>query len=72
MLLVGPVLGLAFVVFLPFIGFAMAGWLLATKAARLVRGTRTPLRPVPTLAGGSGPCPTTAGEKLDPTERHAA
>ncbi len=33
LLVVGPILGLAFVVFLPFIGFAMVGWLLAEKAA---------------------------------------
>jgi hypothetical protein len=72
MLLVGPVMGLAFVVFLPFIGFAMAGWLLFTKASRLGRPMRTPIRPAPTLAGGSDALPPAAAEKLDPTERHAA
>jgi hypothetical protein len=45
LLLVGPVMGLAFVVFLPFIGFAMVGWLLAAKAARLAgEATRAALR----------------------------
>jgi len=35
LLLVGPVMGLAFVVFLPLICFAMVGWLLGIKSARL-------------------------------------
>ena len=35
MIAVGPLLGLAFVVFLPFIGFAMVAYLLAGKAAAL-------------------------------------
>jgi hypothetical protein len=30
-----PILGLAFVVFLPFIGFAMVGWLLGVKGMHL-------------------------------------
>jgi hypothetical protein len=33
LLVAGPVLGLAFVVFLPFVGFALLGWLVAGKAA---------------------------------------
>lgn len=49
LLVVGPVVGLAFVVFLPFIGFATVGWLLGVKAARLAGGTlgaaRRALRP---------------------------
>jgi hypothetical protein len=35
LLVVGPIMGLAFVVFLPLICFAMIGWLLAIKGARL-------------------------------------
>ena len=35
MLAAGPLLGLAFVVFLPFIGFAMVAYLVAGKAAAL-------------------------------------
>jgi hypothetical protein len=85
LLLVGPVMGLAFVVFLPFIGFAMVGWLLARKAAKLARGERTTptppargeggrgltvVRPAPTLAGASDA--PTGPEKLDPAERDAA
>jgi hypothetical protein len=33
LLAVGPILGLAFVAFLPFVGFAMLGWLLVSKLA---------------------------------------
>jgi len=33
LLAVGPILGLAFVIFLPFVGFAMLGWLLVSKLA---------------------------------------
>jgi hypothetical protein len=36
MVLVGPLLGLAFVVFLPLVCFAMVGWLLGIKGAHLV------------------------------------
>ena len=32
LLIAGPILGLAFVVFLPFVGFALLGWLVAGKA----------------------------------------
>ena len=32
LLVVGPILGLAFVMFLPFVGFALLGWLIAGKA----------------------------------------
>lgn len=35
MLVVGPILGLVFVVFLPLIGFVMVGWLLLEKASGL-------------------------------------
>jgi hypothetical protein len=35
LLVVGPLMGLAFVVFLPLICFAMVGWLLGIKGARL-------------------------------------
>ncbi|UCF66974.1 MAG: hypothetical protein JSV80_14485 [Acidobacteriota bacterium] len=56
LLVVGPVLGLVYVMFLPFIGIAMVSWLLARKAADLaaeatVSFTRV-LRPswVPTTA----------------------
>lgn len=49
MLVVGPVLGLVYVVFLPFIGTAMVLWLLGTKAAELAaaaaRETVRVLRP---------------------------
>ena len=45
LLVVGPILGLAFVVFLPLIGFAMVGWLLAEKATRLAaEATRAAVR----------------------------
>ncbi len=47
LLVVGPILGLAFVVFLPFIGFAMVGWLLVEKAGRLAaEATRAAVRVV--------------------------
>jgi hypothetical protein len=35
LLVVGPLMGLAFVVFLPLICFAMVGWLLAVKSVRI-------------------------------------
>lgn len=35
MLIAGPILGLAFVVFLPFVGFAMLAWVLAGRAVDL-------------------------------------
>jgi len=45
LLFVGPVLGLVFVIFLPFIGFVMVGWLLAEKAGYLVvEATRAGVR----------------------------
>jgi hypothetical protein len=34
LLVVGPLLGLAYVIFLPFMGFAMVGWLLSVKAGQ--------------------------------------
>ena len=38
LLVVGPLLGLAYAVFLPFIGFAAVAWLLGVKAVHLTRG----------------------------------
>ncbi len=35
LLVAGPFLGLAYVIFLPFIGFAMVAWLLGVKATHL-------------------------------------
>jgi hypothetical protein len=49
LLVVGPFLGLAYVIFLPFIGFAMVAWLLGLKvthlAAGAARGAVRALRP---------------------------
>lgn len=45
LLVMGPLLGLAYAVFLPFIGFAVVAWLLGTKTVHLARGTaRTAVR----------------------------
>jgi hypothetical protein len=45
LLLVGPLMGLAFVVFLPLIAFVMVGWLLAVKTVHLAGdATRTAVR----------------------------
>ena len=38
LLVVGPFLGLVYVIFLPFIGFAMVAWLLGVKATHLAAG----------------------------------
>ena len=38
LLVAGPLLGLAYVIFLPFIGFAMVTWLLGVKALHLAGG----------------------------------
>ncbi|MBI1958758.1 MAG: hypothetical protein HYU42_01785 [Candidatus Rokubacteria bacterium] len=38
LLVVGPILGLAYAVFLPFIGFAIVTWLLGVKAGQLAGG----------------------------------
>jgi len=71
LLVVGPMLGLAFVVFLPFIGFAMVGWLLAEKAGRLAaeatRAAARVLRPgwEPSLAFLSRSKPTKGGREAD-------
>ena len=71
LLVVGPMLGLAFVVFLPFIGFAMDGWLLAEKAGRLAaeatRAAARVLRPgwEPSLAFLSRSKPTKGGREAD-------
>ena len=35
LLVVGPLLGLVYVIFLPFIGFAMVAWLLGVKTAQV-------------------------------------
>lgn len=46
MLLAAPVLGLAFVIFLPFIGFAMVAYLLGTKAVEAGTGVVEQMRRV--------------------------
>lgn len=38
LLVVGPLLGLVYVIFLPFIGFGMVAWLLGVKAAQVAEG----------------------------------
>ena len=38
LLVVGPLLGFVYVVFLPFIGFAMVAWLLGVKTAQVATG----------------------------------
>ena len=49
LLVAGPFLGLAYVIFLPFIGFAMVAWLLGVKATQVsagaARGAARVLRP---------------------------
>ena len=49
LLVAGPFLGLAYVIFLPFMGFAMVAWLLGVKATHLAagaaRGATRVLRP---------------------------
>ena len=42
MLVVGPVLGLIYAVFLPFIGFAALAWMAATGIGRAIRRLRAP------------------------------
>jgi len=72
MLAFAPLLGLAFVIFLPFIGFAMVARLLAAKAAEAATGTATAavrvLRPgwAPALAFFSRPKPRPAREQKTP------
>jgi hypothetical protein len=72
MLVSAPVLGLVYVMFLPFIGFAMVTYLLGTKAVQLVAGVASDavrvLRPgwEPSLAFFSRPKPTKTSET--PTE----
>ena len=45
MLIVGPLLGLVYVMFLPFVGFAMVAWLLSVKAGRVAaRAARSAAR----------------------------
>ncbi len=69
LLVVGPLLGLAYVVFLPFIGFAMVAWLLGVKTAHLAagtaRGVARVLRPgwEPSMAFLSRPTPTTTARE---------
>jgi hypothetical protein len=41
MLAAAPLLGLAYVIFLPFIGFAMVAWLLGDKAVMMATGAAT-------------------------------
>jgi hypothetical protein len=45
LLVVGPLLGLVYVMFLPFLGMAMATWFLASKAAQLATGAAHVVRP---------------------------
>jgi hypothetical protein len=78
LLLVGPIMGLAFVVFLPFLAFAMVGWIITSKVGRLaatagraVRRERAPhlaLVPRP----GRTPAAAPAGRNLDRADRDAA
>ena len=42
MVVVGPVLGLAYAIFLPFIGFAALTWMAATGIGRAIRRLRAP------------------------------
>lgn len=72
LLVVGPLLGLAYVIFLPFIGFAMVTWLLGVKALQLAggvaRGAVRVLSPgwEPSMAFLSRSKPTkTTGEAAD-------
>ena len=60
LLVVGPILGLAYAVFLPFIGFAMVTWLLGVKAVQLAGGAVRVLRPgwEPSMAFLSRSTPT--------------
>ncbi len=76
LLVMGPLLGLAYAVFLPFIGFAVVAWLLGAKTVHVARGTaRTAVRVLrpgwePSMAFLSRSRPTagegeTAGEAPD-------
>jgi hypothetical protein len=73
LLVVGPIMGLAFVVFLPLICFAMVGWLLGIKGARLATAvTRAAARSVkpgwePSLAFFSRSRPA-KGDKVETDE----
>ncbi|MBK9238840.1 MAG: hypothetical protein IPL75_00970 [Acidobacteria bacterium] len=68
MLALAPLLGLAFVIFLPFLGFAMVGRLLAAKTAEAATGAATAavrvMRPgwAPALAFFSRTKPNTTRE----------
>lgn len=87
LLLVAPILGLSFVIFLPFIGLAMVGWLLAQKLAHAsseaahatVRVMRPSWRPAMAFLFRSKrpaapPAPTAAkqDEWLDETKRRVS
>lgn len=69
LLVVGPLLGLVYVIFLPFIGFAMFAWLLGVKATHLAagvaRGAVRALRPgwEPSMAFLSRTTPTKTNRK---------
>lgn len=55
LLLLGPIMGFAFVLFLPLIGFALFGWQLARKAGQLAtRVTRGASMAPATVAGPRG------------------
>lgn len=73
MLAIAPLIGLAYVIFLPFIGFAMVTWLLGHKAAQLAAGAATEagrvVRPgwAPSLAFLSRPKHVEPEKKADGT-----
>ena len=87
LLLVAPILGLSFVIFLPFIGLAMVGWLLAQKLAHAsseaahatVRVMRPSWRPAMAFlfrskrpAAPPAPTATKQDEWLDETKRRVS
>lgn len=69
LLVVGPLLGFVYVVFLPFIGFAMVAWLLGVKASQVAvgaaQGAMRVLRPgwEPSMAFLSRSRPTKAAPR---------
>lgn len=69
LLVVGPLLGFVYVIFLPFIGFAMVAWLLGVKASQVAmgaaRGAVRVLRPgwEPSMAFFSRSKPTKAAPR---------
>lgn len=73
MLAIAPLIALAYVIFLPFIGFAMVTWLLGNKAAQLATRAATDvvrvLRPgwAPSLAFLSRPKPARQDKSVEDT-----